>query len=232
MGYYGHSWNPDDSPIYFGVLNGAITLIGGWLLVVVERRCGIARPLRAGRADGLCGDLRRSGLADLGGTQRRRSTPRLRWGAGAATMLIAGGACLLLAYDARVSDDLFDLTGKVAVVTGGSRGSGERSCWRSRERGADVVIASRKLDACSELAARGAASEFGRARAPRRLSRRPLGGRGPAGCAVYEEFGRCDVLVNNAGMSPSVSVARPRSARSCSTRSCRSTSRARSGCAR
>ena len=50
------------------------------------------------------------------------------------------------------TDALFDLTGRVAVVTGGSRGLGREMVLAFADRGADVVIASRKLDACEELA--------------------------------------------------------------------------------
>ena len=48
--------------------------------------------------------------------------------------------------------DLFDLTDRVAVVTGGSRGLGREMVMAFAERGADVVIASRKLDNCEQLA--------------------------------------------------------------------------------
>ena len=48
--------------------------------------------------------------------------------------------------------DLFDLTGKVALVTGGSRGLGREMVRAFARAGADVVIASRKLDACETLA--------------------------------------------------------------------------------
>ena len=95
----------------------------------------------------------------------------------------------------------FDLTGKVAVVTGGSRGIGRAIVQGYAEAGADVVIASRKLDAC-ELAAKEVEQSTGR----RALA---------VACHVahwdqcdalvertYAEFGRCDILVNNAGMSP------------------------------
>jgi NAD(P)-dependent dehydrogenase (short-subunit alcohol dehydrogenase family) len=96
--------------------------------------------------------------------------------------------------------DLFDLTGRVAVVTGGSRGLGRAMVLAFAERGADVVIASRKLEACEATA-----------REVERLGRRALPIAYHAGRwddsqrlydAVYAEFGRCDVLVNNAGMSP------------------------------
>ncbi|MBO0732368.1 MAG: SDR family NAD(P)-dependent oxidoreductase, partial [Acidimicrobiaceae bacterium] len=50
-------------------------------------------------------------------------------------------------------DALFDLTDKVALVTGGSRGLGYQMVRAFAERGADVVIASRKLDNCEKVAA-------------------------------------------------------------------------------
>jgi NAD(P)-dependent dehydrogenase (short-subunit alcohol dehydrogenase family) len=98
-------------------------------------------------------------------------------------------------------EELFDLSGKVAVVTGGSRGIGRAVSEGLAAAGADVVVASRKLDNC-QVAAREIEAATGR---------RAL----PVGChvgrwedcddlvdTVYAEFGRCDVLVNNAGMSP------------------------------
>ena len=97
-------------------------------------------------------------------------------------------------------DALFDFTGKVALVTGGSRGLGRAMVLGFAERGADVVIASRKLDACQAVA-----------REVEKLGRQAL----PYAChvghweelneladAAYSRFGKVDVLVNNAGMSP------------------------------
>jgi NAD(P)-dependent dehydrogenase (short-subunit alcohol dehydrogenase family) len=99
------------------------------------------------------------------------------------------------------TDELLDLSGKVALVTGGSRGIGRAVAEALAGAGADVVVASRKLDNC-ETAAREITAATGR---------RAL----PVAChvgkweecdrlveTVYGEFGRCDVLVNNAGMSP------------------------------
>ena len=96
--------------------------------------------------------------------------------------------------------DLFDMTGKVALVTGGSRGLGREMVLAFAERGADVVIASRKVENCEAVAAE-----------VRALGRRALSvayhaaswqGADDLAAAAYAEFGRIDVLVNNAGMSP------------------------------
>ena len=46
----------------------------------------------------------------------------------------------------------FDLTGKVAVITGSSRGIGRSSAELLAKHGAKVVISSRKADACEEVA--------------------------------------------------------------------------------
>ena len=95
---------------------------------------------------------------------------------------------------------LFDLTGKVAIVTGGSRGLGREMVLAFAQQGADVVIASRKLDNCETVA-----DEV------RALGRRALAVAYHAASwsaaddladAAYAEFGTVDVLVNNAGMSP------------------------------
>src|ERR1700761_8681123 len=97
-------------------------------------------------------------------------------------------------------DPLFDFTGKVVLVTGGSRGLGYEMVKAFAERGADVVIASRKLDNCERVA------DEGRAVGRRALPVAAHVGRW-AQCdalveAAYAAFGRIDILVNNAGMSP------------------------------
>lgn len=95
----------------------------------------------------------------------------------------------------------FDLTGKVAVVTGGSRGIGRAVAEGFAEAGADVVIASRKLDACERAAAEIEAAT-GRRALPVAFHAGQWDDAEALVDRVYDELGRCDVLVNNAGMSP------------------------------
>ncbi len=97
-------------------------------------------------------------------------------------------------------DPLFDFTGKVVLVTGGSRGLGREMVLAFAERGADVVIASRKLQACEEVARE--AEKKGRKALPIACHVGRWDEVGKLADAAYERFGRVDVLVNNAGMSP------------------------------
>jgi NAD(P)-dependent dehydrogenase (short-subunit alcohol dehydrogenase family) len=97
--------------------------------------------------------------------------------------------------------ELHDLTGRVAVVTGGSRGIGRSIVQILAEAGADVVIASRKLDACEAVA------EEVRASTGRRAVAMACHVGHWADCDTLvadtvRELGRLDVFVNNAGMSP------------------------------
>ena len=96
---------------------------------------------------------------------------------------------------------LHDLTGKVAVVTGGSRGIGRAIVQTLAEAGADVVIASRKLDACEAVAQQIQAST-GRKAVPIACH---VGRWDDCDRLIAESLallGRLDVLVKNAGMSP------------------------------
>jgi NAD(P)-dependent dehydrogenase (short-subunit alcohol dehydrogenase family) len=99
------------------------------------------------------------------------------------------------------ADKLFDLTGKVVVVTGGSRGLGREIAAAVARQGADVVIASRKLENCRE-AADEIAKETGRQTMAYQVHVGRWDELDPFVDAVYDRFGQIDVLFNNAGMSP------------------------------
>lgn len=100
---------------------------------------------------------------------------------------------------------LFSLTGKVAIVTGGSRGIGRSIALGFAEAGADVVIASRTAAdverTVDEVKSRGRRA-LG---VPTDVSR--AADIAALVSAALETFGRIDVLVNNAGISPVVSRA-------------------------
>ena len=97
--------------------------------------------------------------------------------------------------------EYFDLSGKIAVVTGGSRGLGRSMVQAFAKAGADVVIASRKLDNCKEAAAEVEEST-GRTVVPVACHVGHWDECDRLVETVYERFGRVDVFVNNAGMSP------------------------------
>ncbi|NNH75829.1 glucose 1-dehydrogenase [Nocardia uniformis] len=92
------------------------------------------------------------------------------------------------------------LSGKVAVVTGGSRGLGREMVLAFAEAGADVVIASRKFDACDALATE-VREQYGQKALPVACNVGVWEQCDELVAAAYAEFGRVDVLVNNAGMS-------------------------------
>lgn len=99
------------------------------------------------------------------------------------------------------ADELFDLTGRVVLVTGGSRGLGREMALAAAHCGADVVVASRTYEACAAVAAE-IEKETGRAALPYGVHIGRWDELPGLVDAVYERFGRLDVLVNNAGMSP------------------------------
>lgn len=95
---------------------------------------------------------------------------------------------------------MFDLHGRTALITGGSRGLGRAMALAFARAGADVAVSSRKLDACEtvadEIRALGRGSLAIAAHAGNWAQIEALVER------VYAEWGRIDILVNNAGMSP------------------------------
>lgn len=100
-----------------------------------------------------------------------------------------------------VTDDNGALAGRTAVITGGSRGLGFQMARALALAGADVVIASRKRDACQSAADRIAA-ESGRRALPLACHVGQWADTDRLVDATYDAFPRIDILVNNAGMSP------------------------------
>jgi NAD(P)-dependent dehydrogenase (short-subunit alcohol dehydrogenase family) len=99
------------------------------------------------------------------------------------------------------ADELFDLTDKVVLITGGSRGLGREMAFAAARCGADVVIASRSLDSCVATAEELTVAT-GRAAFPYAVHVGRWDQLDGLVDAAYERFGKIDVLVNNAGMSP------------------------------
>ncbi len=101
-----------------------------------------------------------------------------------------------------VSTELFDLTGKVALLTGASKGMGKAMAEALAEHGAKVMISSRKLDQCEAAAAEinakcGEERVFGHAcNAGYKDQLQALVD------ATHERLGPIDILIGNAGVNP------------------------------
>ena len=96
--------------------------------------------------------------------------------------------------------DLFDLSGKVALVTGGSRGLGYQMVKAFAAHGADVFVTSRKIEACEKVAAEARA--MGRKAGTFACNVANWSELDGLVDAAYKAFGKVDILVNNAGSSP------------------------------
>ena len=99
-----------------------------------------------------------------------------------------------------MSTNLFDLTGKIALVTGASRGIGESIAILLAEQGAHVIVSSRKIDGCQTVAdaiinAGGSAEAFachvGSMDDIENIFKH-----------IQTKYGKLDILVNNAAANP------------------------------
>ena len=96
-----------------------------------------------------------------------------------------------------MSHNFFDLTGKVAIVTGASRGLGQSLGRALARAGADLVITSRALERLDEF--RREIESLGRRALALELDVRELASIEAMAAAAHEHYGRIDILVNNAG---------------------------------
>ncbi len=99
-----------------------------------------------------------------------------------------------------MTEPSFDLSGKVAVVTGGSRGIGRAIALGLAGYGADVVVASRKQEDLDVVA--GEIRALGRKTAAIATHMRNREDIDRLVAATLEQFGKIDILVNNAGTNP------------------------------
>jgi gluconate 5-dehydrogenase len=95
--------------------------------------------------------------------------------------------------------DLFDLSGKVAIVTGASRGLGQYFATALAKAGADLVITSRKLSALTEF--KKEIESLGRKALPVQLDVLSQSDIENMVRVAVKEYGKIDILVNNAGMN-------------------------------
>jgi NAD(P)-dependent dehydrogenase (short-subunit alcohol dehydrogenase family) len=98
------------------------------------------------------------------------------------------------------TQNLFDLTGRTAIITGGSRGLGKEMALAFAENGANVVVASRKKENCEEVAE--AIRAMGKGALAVGYHAASWADAQKLADAAIGEFGKIDILVNNAGMAP------------------------------
>jgi NAD(P)-dependent dehydrogenase (short-subunit alcohol dehydrogenase family) len=96
--------------------------------------------------------------------------------------------------------ELFDLTGKIALVTGASRGIGEAIAVTLADYGAEVIVSSRKIDGCQAVA-----DKINQAGGKAHAMACHIGEMDQITetfAKIREQFGRLDILVNNAATNP------------------------------
>jgi len=97
-------------------------------------------------------------------------------------------------------NDMFNLSGKTAVITGGGRGIGEFIAEGLAEAGANIVLASRKVDACEEAGKKLSAANGVKYLAVKCDTAKEDDIKNLVDVTV-KEFGKIDILVNNAGVT-------------------------------
>ena len=105
-----------------------------------------------------------------------------------------------MAQDQANGPNLQDLTGRVALVTGASRGIGEATARLLARHGAHVIVAARKLEGCEAVAA-SICSDGGSAEAMV-CHIGEMAQIDAAFASIESRFGKLDILVNNAATNP------------------------------
>jgi len=95
---------------------------------------------------------------------------------------------------------LFDLDGKVALVTGASRGIGEAIAKLLAQQGAHVIVSSRKIDGCQAVA--DAITAAGGKASALACHIGEMDQIVNTVASIREQFGKLDILVNNAATNP------------------------------
>jgi NAD(P)-dependent dehydrogenase (short-subunit alcohol dehydrogenase family) len=106
-----------------------------------------------------------------------------------------------------MSENIFDLSGRVAIITGASRGLGQYFSRALARAGADLVITSRNIDSLEPF--RAEIESLGREALPVELDVRLYESIQKAVEAAVKHYGKIDILVNNAGCNvrkPSVDI--------------------------
>jgi NAD(P)-dependent dehydrogenase (short-subunit alcohol dehydrogenase family) len=103
-----------------------------------------------------------------------------------------------------MSVELFDLGGKVAMVTGGSRGLGEVAAMALAKAGADVAVCGRKVQDLERVS--GAVKALGRRSGAFVLDVTSKAAVQEGVKRILQEWGKVDILVNNAGVNYRVPV--------------------------
>jgi NAD(P)-dependent dehydrogenase (short-subunit alcohol dehydrogenase family) len=96
--------------------------------------------------------------------------------------------------------ELFDLTGKIALVTGASRGIGEAIAVTLADYGAEVIVSSRKIDGCQAVADK--INEAGGKAHAMACHIGDMDQITETFAKIKDQFGRLDILVNNAATNP------------------------------
>src|SRR6201998_3888311 len=97
------------------------------------------------------------------------------------------------------ADKLFDLTDRVILITGGSRGLGREMAFAAARCGADVVIASRNMDTCVSTA-KEIEAETGRSAMPHQVHVGRWDQLDGLVEATYDRLGKVAKLLNNQAM--------------------------------